>query len=137
MQYVLLMVTVPACLSCFHLTPSAIHEVFVSSHKADFVQHDPLSSLNISNPQDCHNHPELKRKLYSALAEGDEGELSIAIPKEVSLRQSGHGHFATSVASEGVHPRSNMGRLRINAVISCHPGASDAWPPLAIWRSNA
>ncbi|KAG5645341.1 hypothetical protein DXG03_006403 [Asterophora parasitica] len=39
--------------------------------------------------QDCHRHPELKRKLYSALQEGDEGELAIAIPREVPLRQSG------------------------------------------------
>lgn len=40
--------------------------------------------------QDCHRHPELKRKLYAALQEGDEGELAIAIPKEVALKQSGH-----------------------------------------------
>lgn len=81
---------------------AAIHEVFVSSYKADFIQHDPLANLSISNPQDCHTHPELKRKLYSALAEGDEGELSIAIPKDVSLRQSGHGHYPTTIASEGM-----------------------------------
>jgi transcription initiation factor TFIID subunit 2 len=40
--------------------------------------------------QDCHRHPELKRKIYSALQESDEGELSIAIPTEVPLKQSGH-----------------------------------------------
>ncbi|EAU92262.2 TATA-binding protein associated factor Taf2 [Coprinopsis cinerea okayama7 len=40
--------------------------------------------------QDCHRHAELKRKLYSAMQESDEGELSIAIPKEVALRPSGH-----------------------------------------------
>ncbi|KAG6813996.1 hypothetical protein H0H92_004489 [Tricholoma furcatifolium] len=40
--------------------------------------------------QDCHRHPELKRKLYSALQEGDEGELAIAIPREVPLKQSGN-----------------------------------------------
>ena len=84
----------------------AIHSVTVASHQAEFVHHDPLAHVNISTPQDCHTYPELKRKLYSALTEGDEGELSIAIPKEVSLRQSGHvGHsMANGVASEGDLP---------------------------------
>lgn len=83
----------------------AIHSVTVASHQAEFVHHDPLAHVNISTPQDCHTYPELKRKLYSALAEGDEGELSIAIPKEVSLRQSGHiGHsMVNGVSSEGEH----------------------------------
>lgn len=84
----------------------------VSSHPAEFVHNDPLSNLNISNAQDCHTHPELKRKLYSALAEGDEGELSIAIPKEVSLRQSGHA--ATGIVSEGALSTS------INIVANTH-----------------
>jgi transcription initiation factor TFIID subunit 2 len=41
-----------------------------------------------SEAHDCHKHPELKRKVYSALQESDEGDLSIAIPKEVPLRQT-------------------------------------------------
>ncbi|KAH7886186.1 hypothetical protein F5I97DRAFT_2026435 [Phlebopus sp. FC_14] len=73
-----------------HSRQCTIHLVTVASYQADFVHHDPLAHINISTPQDCHTYPELKRKMYSALAEGDEGELSIAIPKEVSLRQSGH-----------------------------------------------
>ncbi|KIJ22155.1 hypothetical protein PAXINDRAFT_6271 [Paxillus involutus ATCC 200175] len=83
-----------------------IHSVTVASHQADFVHLDPLAQINISTPQDCHTYPELKRKIYSALAEGDEGELSIAIPKEVSLRQSGHaGHsMASGLASEVATP---------------------------------
>ncbi|EMD32531.1 hypothetical protein CERSUDRAFT_118583 [Gelatoporia subvermispora B] len=85
-----------------HSRQCNIHSVTVSSHPAEFVHNDPLSNLNISNAQDCHTHPELKRKLYSALAEGDEGELSIAIPKEVSLRQSGHA--ATGIVSEAATP---------------------------------
>jgi transcription initiation factor TFIID subunit 2 len=82
---------------------AAIHSVSVASHQADFVHHDPLAHINISNPQDCHTYPELKRKIYSALAEGDEGELSIAIPKEVSLGQAGHANHsaANGRASEG------------------------------------
>ncbi len=72
----------------------------VASHRAEFVQYDPLANLTVSNPQDVHAHPELKRKIYSALAEGDEGELSIAIPKEVPLKVSGSIH-ASIAASEG------------------------------------
>lgn len=49
--------------------------------------------------QDCHKHPELKRKVYTALQESDEGELSIAIPREVPLRQS--GHTSAGLVSEG------------------------------------
>ncbi|KAI0937072.1 hypothetical protein AcV5_005059 [Taiwanofungus camphoratus] len=85
-----------------HSRQCTIHSVTVASHPADFVYYDPLANLNISNPLDCHNHPELKRKLYSALAEGDEGELSIAIPREVSLRQSGHA--TSGVVSEAATP---------------------------------
>jgi transcription initiation factor TFIID subunit 2 len=62
----------------------------------------------MSNSQDCHNHPELKRKLYSALAESDEGELSVAIPPEVSLKASGTGTLG-NVVSEGAFNTS------------CHP----------------
>ena len=72
----------------------------VASHRAEFVQYDPLANLTVSTPQDVHTHPELKRKIYSALAEGDEGELSIAIPKEVPLKASG-GFHASITASEG------------------------------------
>ena len=72
----------------------------VASHRAEFVQYDPLANLTVSTPQDVHTHPELKRKIYSALAEGDEGELSIAIPKEVPLKVAGSFH-ASIAASEG------------------------------------
>ncbi|TFY68605.1 hypothetical protein EVJ58_g911 [Rhodofomes roseus] len=85
-----------------HSRQCTIHSVTVASHPADFVYHDPLTNLNISNPQDVHVHPELKRKVYSALAEGDEGELSIAIPREVSFRQS--GHIAAGIMSEAATP---------------------------------
>ena len=85
----------------------AIQSVTVASHHAEFVHYDPLANISVSNPQDCHTYPELKRKLYSALAEGDEGELSIAIPKEVSLKQSGHAAAGT-IHSEG----SDISRVR-------------------------
>ena len=79
---------------------AAIHNVTVASHRADFIHHDSLANLSISNPQDVHTHPELKRKVYSALAEDDEGGLSIVIPKEVSLKQSGNS-LTGDVVSEG------------------------------------
>jgi hypothetical protein len=64
---------------------SAIHSVTVANQAAEFVQSDPFANLSLSDPQDCHTFPELKRKLYSAYAEGDEGELSIAIPRGVPI----------------------------------------------------
>lgn len=68
----------------------AIQSVHVGAHSAEFVHNDPITNLTagVSEP-DCHRHPELKRKLYSALQEGDEGELAIAIPNEVSLKPTG------------------------------------------------
>ncbi|KAI9511720.1 hypothetical protein F5148DRAFT_1168299 [Russula earlei] len=86
-----------------HCRQCTIHSVTVASHRAEFVHYDPLANLAISNPQDVHTHPELKRKLYSALAEGDEGELSIAIPKEVPLKVSGSFH-ASIAASDAATP---------------------------------
>ncbi|EGO05242.1 hypothetical protein SERLA73DRAFT_82815 [Serpula lacrymans var. lacrymans S7.3] len=86
-----------------HSRQCSIHSVSVASHQADFVHHDPLAHISISNPKDAHTYPELKRKIYSALAEGDEGELSIAIPKEVPLRPSGHA-AASGMVSEAATP---------------------------------
>ena len=81
----------------------AIHKVLVGNHHADFVHFDSLTHLTTNAPSDVHTHPELKRKLYSALADGDEGELSILIPREVVISPSGHA--MTSLASEGILPR--------------------------------
>ncbi|GLB35736.1 putative peptidase family M1 domain [Lyophyllum shimeji] len=83
-----------------------IHTVTVAGHLADFTHVDPLTNITMgatTEAQDCHRHPELKRKLYSALQEGDEGELAIAIPREVPLNQS--GQMATgAVHSEAATP---------------------------------
>ena len=73
--------------------PIAIHTVTVAGHQADFTHHDSLANISFGAPNetpDCHRHPEFKRKVYSALQEGEEGELAISIPREVPLRQSGH-----------------------------------------------
>ncbi|PIL31521.1 hypothetical protein GSI_06223 [Ganoderma sinense ZZ0214-1] len=86
-----------------HARQCDIHSVTVASHPADFVHSDPIANLTVSDATDVHHHPELKRKVYSALQEGDEGELSIAIPKEVSLRQSGH-RAASGMVSEAATP---------------------------------
>ncbi|KAH9486347.1 Transcription initiation factor TFIID subunit 2 [Psilocybe cubensis] len=53
-----------------------------------------------SETQDCHRHPELKRKIYSALQESDEGELSIAIPAEVALKHSSHSSTGISFPND-------------------------------------
>jgi transcription initiation factor TFIID subunit 2 len=69
----------------------AVHNVTVGGHQAEFSHHDALANISMgssSEAHDCHKHPELKRKVYSALQESDEGDLSIAIPKEVPLRQT-------------------------------------------------
>ncbi|KAJ3797877.1 TATA-binding protein associated factor Taf2 [Lentinula aff. detonsa] len=73
-----------------HCRQSVVHSVHVGAYAAEFTHSDPFVSLiNGFSEPDCHRHPELKRKLYSALQEGDEGELSIMIPKEVSLKPTG------------------------------------------------
>ncbi|KAI0652328.1 hypothetical protein C8Q79DRAFT_937038 [Trametes meyenii] len=72
-----------------HARQCVIHSVTVGPFQADFVHHDPFAHLSVTNAQDVHNHPELKRRVYSALAEGDEGELSISIPREVAVTPSG------------------------------------------------
>ena len=55
--------------------------------------------FSTSGINDCHKHPELKRKLYSALAECDEGELAISLPSSVCAKLSGAS--AGVVVSEG------------------------------------
>ena len=63
-----------------HSRQCDIHGVTVGGQTADFSLMDPFTNLAPSKPDDVHSIPELKRKLYSALSEADEGELSIAIP---------------------------------------------------------
>ncbi|KAJ6601377.1 hypothetical protein DFH09DRAFT_1490642 [Mycena vulgaris] len=70
-----------------HSRQCTIQTVTVANLPADFTHHDPLSNLTVGAPNE---HPELKRKIYSALQESDEGELSIVIPLEVALKHSGH-----------------------------------------------
>jgi hypothetical protein len=70
----------------------AIHSVTVGGHQADFAHRDPMSNISVTGTNedapDVHKHPELKRKIYSALQESDEGELSIGIPRDVALKQA-------------------------------------------------
>lgn len=80
----------------------AIQTVTVANVPAEFTHHDPLANITVgapNEPLDCHRHPELKRKIYSALQESDEGELSIGIPVEVALKHSGQS--VNPVVSEG------------------------------------
>ncbi|KAG9119594.1 hypothetical protein FRC07_005323, partial [Ceratobasidium sp. 392] len=71
-----------------------IHSVSVAAApgaettKADFVHHDPTQTVAVSDATDVHLYPELKRRLFGAAAEADEGELSIAIPTGFALHPS-------------------------------------------------
>jgi hypothetical protein len=101
----------------------AIHTVTVAGHQADFTHNDPLSNITIGAPNeapDCHRHPELKRKIYSALQEGDEGELGITIPREVPLKQSGH-LSSDPVFSEREWPVRIAFYFCLTLWFRCHP----------------
>ncbi|KAH9858258.1 hypothetical protein C2E23DRAFT_892071 [Lenzites betulinus] len=86
-----------------HARQCDIHSVTVGSFQADFVHHDPFAHLSVSNAGDVHNHPELKRRVYSALSEGDEGELSICFPQEVAVTPSG-SRTQAGIVSEAATP---------------------------------
>ncbi|TIB11129.1 hypothetical protein E3P92_02992 [Wallemia ichthyophaga] len=85
-----------------HSRQANIHRVLVTpphAHAApahaDFTHFDPQSNIALSERHgkdgkiDVHRHPELKRKVYSALSEGDEGELSIVLPPRCISRGVG------------------------------------------------
>ena len=76
-----------------------IHSVNVGAHHADFVHNDPTTSIATPELRDCHKHPQVKRKLFSALAECDEGELAISIPPQVKL--TGVNRVVNSIVNEG------------------------------------
>ncbi|KAF8527429.1 hypothetical protein BU17DRAFT_39590 [Hysterangium stoloniferum] len=85
-----------------HCRQCDVERVTVGSFAAEFIHSDPVANLNVSDPTDFHIYPEAKRKFYSALAEGDEGELAISIPLQVSVAQSGNtmsGHTVNEVAT--------------------------------------
>lgn len=88
----------------------------IASEPAEFAHNDPLTTLHTSKSQDGHTYPELKRQLYSALAECDEGELSIGIPKDVVIKQSGHG--VSGIVSEGMLSTHIDATLRRNLLTS-------------------
>ncbi|KAL4266270.1 Transcription initiation factor TFIID subunit 2 [Pleurotus pulmonarius] len=104
-----------------HCRQCTIHSVTVASHPAEFIHQDPLDKVNVpldeDGKQDCHQHPDLKRKLYSALQESIDGELSIAIPKEVSVRQSGRQPASDAIYSEAATPEPQTpGASHVNGV---------------------
>ena len=88
-----------------------IENVTVASHQAEFSHHDPIANMNVSDPTDFHVYPEAKRRFYSALAEGDEGELAISVPHNVSIKQVRQS--APVVAwTAGSRPASSLETLR-------------------------
>ncbi|KAF8204343.1 hypothetical protein K438DRAFT_1716031 [Mycena galopus ATCC 62051] len=101
-----------------HARQCTIQSVTVANLAAEFIHHDPLASLTIgapNEPLDCHRHPELKRKLYSALQESDEGELSIVIPQEVALKQSGQS--VNPVVSEVATPEPQTPGAQVSQAV--------------------
>ncbi|KAG8920123.1 hypothetical protein FRC01_000907 [Tulasnella sp. 417] len=62
-------------------------KVTVAGAVSDYIHYDPLVNIHVANRSDVHLYPEIKRKLYSALSEGDEGELSIGLPADLVTRQ--------------------------------------------------
>ncbi|KAF8580130.1 hypothetical protein K439DRAFT_1648275 [Ramaria rubella] len=86
-----------------HSRQCDIENVTVASHPAEFVQFDPVANMNVSDPTDFHVYPEVKRRFYSALAEGDDGELAISIPHQVSVKQSS-SNVTGLIASEAATP---------------------------------
>ncbi|KAG8886099.1 hypothetical protein FRB98_001473 [Tulasnella sp. 332] len=69
-----------------HCRQCEVTKVTVQSQLADYVHYDPVAHISVANPTDVHIYPEIKRRIYSALSEGDEGELSIGLPAEVTTR---------------------------------------------------
>lgn len=64
--------------------------------------------MTVSKPEEFNGYPELKRKLYSALSESDEGELSIGIPPQVTIEATNQPTAPTTsttanAASQATH----------------------------------
>lgn len=66
-----------------HSRQCTIHSVSVAQNSADFVVTDPFANLGPSKPDDVHSFPEIKRKVFSAFSNADEGELSISLPSSL------------------------------------------------------
>lgn len=49
--------------------------------------HDPPALPTLTKPDDIHTYPELKRSMWRAGNEGEEGELGIALPPGIVKRQ--------------------------------------------------
>jgi transcription initiation factor TFIID subunit 2 len=77
--------------------------VSIGKQNVEFAHQDSVTELQLSGATetevwDCHRHLELRRKLYSALQEGDEGELAIAIPKELVYQTISEGAVLRTLA---------------------------------------
>jgi transcription initiation factor TFIID subunit 2 len=66
-----------------HSRQCTIHHITIADTAADFVLQDPFANLGPTKPDDVHSFPEIKRKMFSAFSDADEGELSIAIPSSL------------------------------------------------------
>ncbi|KIY69351.1 hypothetical protein CYLTODRAFT_420749 [Cylindrobasidium torrendii FP15055 ss-10] len=99
-----------------------IHSVLVASRDADFACTDPVSNVSVGSSMEeaknSHNHPELKRKLFSAFQEGDDGELAISIPKEVALKQPANP-FGLPSEAPAEPPKDEFANIVLKISYSC------------------
>ena len=105
-----------------HSRQCTIHRVTIADNVADFVLHDPFANLGPTKPDDVHSFPEIKRKVFSALSDADEGELSIAIPSSLlpvprSLQMATEDHVSTgikdSLPNSTTNPSSEFAPLTV------------------------
>jgi transcription initiation factor TFIID subunit 2 len=101
-----------------HSRQCTIHGVKIQKTDTDFVYRDPLASITASKANDVHIFPEIQRKIYSALSESDEGELSIAIPDELAPMHKAnivplHHQFDTPEPARMGTPSSEFAPLTI------------------------
>ncbi|KZS93535.1 hypothetical protein SISNIDRAFT_441399 [Sistotremastrum niveocremeum HHB9708] len=108
-----------------HCRQCEIETITVASYKAEFLHHDPIASLNLVNPSDFHSYPEYKRKLFSALAECDDGELAIAVPPQVSLKQADVSAIGVIHSEVGTPEPSTPGP-------STHPLPATEFSPIVV-----
>ncbi len=69
-----------------HARHLSIHQVLYRSDQGDVrlgFSHQPPTTPTLTEPDNAHTYPELKRAIWKATNEGEEGELGISIPSSL------------------------------------------------------
>lgn len=77
-----------------HSRQSVIHRITCAGNDVDYSIVDHLSSATLSNPNDVHLYPELKRKLYAGSSDGIGGEITFSVPAD-AVQESQSDEAAT------------------------------------------